>query len=88
MSELKKGSCLASNPVEINRGLDAGLGSGCCTASIVQSAFGTRIPGNLANVSVNDYFRLVIWLRGLPLIRLSCGFFTFHALSPFSGSLS
>jgi len=66
--------------------LGSSLWSGRGAAASIQVVFGTNVPSDLANVSVNDYFRLVIGLARVLFVALSVGFrFTFHALSPCSG---
>ena len=66
--------------------LSSRFGSCSGTAASIQRVFRTDVAGDLANVSVNDYFRLVIGLARVPFVALSVGFrFTFHALSPCSG---
>src|SRR5215470_7438657 len=68
----------------------AGLGSGRCATAAIYIAFGAGVARDLADVSVNDYFGLVIRLFGFLFRYLFSGFrFTFHALSPSSvGSAS
>jgi hypothetical protein len=60
----------------------ARLRSGCGATTAVKVSFWTGVPGDVANVSVNDNFRLVVRLFGL--VFLSSGvWIKFHALSPF-----
>ena len=67
--------------------LGSRLWSGSGAAASLQIVFGTNVPSDLANVSVNDYFRLVIGLARVLFDALSVGFrFTFHASSPCSGA--
>ena len=62
------------------------LWAGSGAAASIQVVFWPNVAGDLANVSVNDYFRLVIGLACVLFVALSLGFrFTFHALSPCSG---
>jgi hypothetical protein len=64
----------------------ASLWSGSSAAASIDIAFWTQVSRDLANVSVSDDFRFVIWL--FAFLGLGGGFwFTFHATSPCSSGL-
>ena len=58
----------------------ARLRSGCCTTTAIIISFGTGVPGDLTNVSVNDYFRLVVWLFGFVFLPAASGLRSMHCL--------
>jgi hypothetical protein len=67
--------------------LKSSFWSGCGTAPAVQITFGTSVSGDLADISINGYFRLLIWLFEGLLFASVAGFqFMFHASSPISQS--
>src|ERR1700741_4541675 len=67
-----------------SRELLARLRPGSRPTTAIEVPFGPDVLRDVTNVSVNDYFRLVVRLFGL--VFLSSGvWFKFHALSPSSG---
>ena len=70
----------------LDRSLSAGLGSGRSATSAIHIALRTEVFRDLANVSIFDHLRPVIWLFGFVFLAPWL-WFTFHALSPSSSSL-